>query len=99
MAGIWLPFCIFSQIKRLIEKKTALSWINELILGICLVYLLLNALYSAYLYGLSISQPDKILEDAGRVGRLLILTIIVHFYLDILFSLKTKHLMKLGNLN
>ena len=98
LAGIWLPFYFFSQIKKLIERHNNFSWANELILGICLVYLLLIALYSAYLYGISISQPDKIIGDAGRAGRFLALTIIVHFYLDILFSVKTKQLMKLGNL-
>lgn len=92
ISSIWIPYFLFSAQKKEIDTQVGFEFRHQLITVICLGFLLLVALYSAFSFGISIDEPQKVLKDTVRVARFAAVSIVIHYYLDAIISIKTKDL-------
>lgn len=92
ISSIWLPFFLFSNDKLDIERRVDFEFVHRILVTISLGYLLVIALYSSYLYGISITHPTIAKEDSVRVARLVAFTILIHLYIDVLIAVKKRGL-------
>ena len=95
VGSIWLPVFLLGSERKKFEKFVKFGFFNEMFLKFSLCYLFFIVMYSAYLYGLSVADPQNLKTDAISVARVAAVTIIIHLYLDVLFAVKTTALHKL----
>lgn len=94
VASIWVPLFLFSSQKKILDNHIGFGFINQLFITLSLCFLLFFSMFSGFLYGISLTDPADIKVTAIQVARGASLTIIIHFYLDIVLAIKTRELYR-----